>query len=370
MAEIEQTLIADIVGRLPQLIPWNREDLQGQQISLLIVCAGFEERAVAIVDEVANTKLKHLLIVEYPTNTEDNASAIARLESIPSATRSRVKYDRSTFLSEICRKIEAHTGQGEEVLIDVSAMASYVTSRVLKALWDKSAAANTRLFYAEAREYHPTKADWMEFFSRVTDPEDNLSIAESYEATYFQSRGVEETYECDAFPGRNEGPLATELIAIPSFSLQRVKSMTTFAEARYNVTQRSVHWFLGSPPDKVKNGWRFDAIARLYNVRSGGVSVDTRDYRDVVRKLDEAWGEALRNERHLVIAGMGSKMQNIGVFLFLSMHPECGLLHCEPKEFIAGRYTDGVGPKWCLNIGRVGEIKDLLLSRGRLSFRW
>ena len=118
------------------------------------------------------------------------------------------------------------------------------------------------------------------------------------------------------------------------------------------------------------NGWRFDAIAKLYNVRSGAIAVDTRDYRDVFRKLDEVWNDGLKNERHLVIGALGSKMQSVGVFLFLMMHPECGLLHCEPTEFIASRYSMGVGPLWCLDFGQLSEVRDLLKSRSTLQFRW
>ncbi|WP_373653580.1 hypothetical protein [Schlesneria sp. DSM 10557] len=369
MPQISQTTIADVIGRLPQLVLWSAANIESS-IRLLIVCAGFEERAAAIVKELKHVTVDHLLVIEYPTNQAENATSLSRFDSIRAKNRHHIKYSRSTFLSDVGREVERCVGSPSRILIDVSAMASYVTSRVLKSVWERCGSSSVLIFYAEAQTYHPTHDDWNTFFANVPDPDDNLSIAACYEDSYFQSRGVDETYECDAFPGRNEGPLATELVIIPSFSLQRVKSMTTLAEARYNVTAKTTHWFLGSPPNKSTNGWRFDAVAKLYNVRSGGVAVDTRDYRDILRKLDETWTEALKNERHLVLGGMGSKLQNIGVFLFLTIHSECGLLHCEPKEFIANRYTEGIGPTWCLDIGEILAMKDLLESRGSLKFMW
>ena len=371
MVEIQQIQIADIIARLPQLIPWDDKRVVGGQSTCLVVCAGFEDRATAIVKAVGSTSILHLIVIDYPTNESDNAISSVLFNSISAIKSTRILYNKSTFYQEFCVAIEAHaTVDGFKVVVDVSAMASYVTSRVFGAIWRKVANADVTVFYAEAEEYHPTRVEWEEFFKGITDPEENLSIASRYEELYFQSRGVGETYECDVFPGSNPGPLATELIAIPSFSLQRVKSMTTFAESRYNVSPRSIKWFLGSPPDKPKNGWRFDALAKLYNVRTGGFAVDTRDYRDILRRLDEMWLDSLMKERHLVVAGMGSKMQNIGVFLFLLMHRECGLLHSEPKEFLAKRYSNGIGPIWCLEFGMATKIAELLSSRHTLKFHW
>ena len=370
MAEIITATISDTIAELPQLVPWNR-DRVGTGIDLLVVCAGFEERAASIVRAIDGIAVRDLLIIEYPTNETENAAGLDSLRQIKAMTTTSIRYQRHCFFRDISEFVaRLGTGLGHRVVVDVSAMASYVTTRLLKAIWESCGGASLGVFYAEADQYHPTFEEWNGFFATVTDTSDNLAIAERYEETYFQARGVSVTYECDAFPGHNEGPLAAEMIAIPSFSLQRVKSMTTFAGEKYNVSPSDLSWFLGLPPDKPKNGWRFEALAKLYNVKSGGVAVDTRDYRDVLRKLDEAWSEALCNERHLMIGGMGSKMQNIGVFLFLLMHPECGLLHCEPSEFIASRYTSGVGPIWWIDFNDISATEKMLKSRGSLKFRW
>ena len=126
---------------------------------------------------------------------------------------------------------------------------------------------------------------------------------------------------------------------------------------------------LAQPPDRVKNGWCYDALAVLYNVRNSGEAVSTRDYREVFQRLDALWEELLA-ERHIVIASLGSKMQHLGTFLFLMMHRECGLVLCEPEEFIAARYTKGVGPKWWIDFGTIKSLRDALASRGDLQYRW
>ena len=52
------------------------------------------------------------------------------------------------------------------------------------------------------------------------------------------------------------------------------------------------------------------------------------------------------------------------------MHPESGLLICEPREFIADRYSTGVGLRWWLELGKIESIKELLFARGELRFHW
>jgi hypothetical protein len=255
------------------------------------------------------------------------------------------------------------------VVIDVSGMASYVVYRVLSAVWETLPMARLGVYYAEASDYSPTELEWRDFFGSVSEPSNNLVMAEHYEQTHFQSRGVDFTYESDVFPGQNVGPLATEVVAVPSFSLLRMKAMLAYAESNYSVPKGNVRWFLGQPPDRVKNGWRFDALASLYNVRNSGEAVSTRDYREMFQKLDLLW-EDPSTERHVVIASQGSKMQHLGAFLFLMMHRECGQIFCEPQEFLANQYTRGIGPKWWVDFGAIESIRKVLASRGDLLYRW
>jgi hypothetical protein len=307
----------------------------------------------------------------YPTNVQDNLPGRTRLGQLAvTGTRTEITYNRFDFIRRIQEWLEPYKDiTGLRVVIDLSGMASYVVYRVLGAVWETLPQARLGMYYAEASDYSPTELKWREFFASVSDPSDNLAMAESYEQTHFQSRGVGVTYDSDIFPGQNIGALPTEVVAIPSFSLLRMKAMLAHAESHYSVSKGNVRWFLGQPPDRVKNGWRFDALAKLYNVRNSGEAVSTRDYREVFQKLDVLWDE-LFIEKHIVIASVGSKMQHLGAFLFLMMHRECGQIFCEPQEFIAAQYTRGIGPKWWVDFGPIETIRAALASRGDLQYRW
>lgn len=368
MPEVVQLAASDVLARMPEAVVWNETLLEAADV--LICCAGFEDRATAFVKDLHHAKVARLIVVRYPTNEADNEVGAARLASTCAAGRVELRYRRDSFYTDLKRELSATgTESAPRIVVDVSGMASYLIYSVFAAIFEVLPQGILSVYYAEAAEYSPTRTEWEAFYSSLDDPGDNLAVAERYEETHFQSRGVEETYESDVFPGKNIGPVATLFIAVPSFSLQRMKSMAAYASLHYNTSPTDIKWYLGQPPDKIKNGWRYDAMAALYNVRSDGVAVSTRDYLDILRRLDELW-EDKHVERHLIIGNLGSKMQHVGTALFLLMHPECALILCEPNEFIADQYSIGIGPRWWLDFGAVNDLKRLLLSRGDLDFRW
>src|SRR5262249_3984984 len=128
-------------------------------------------------------------------------------------------------------------------------------------------------------------------------------------------------------------------------------------------------WVVGQPPDESKNGWRFDATKELYSPMHNVIPMSTRDYKRILWYLSDLW-ETLNFERHLVIAPLGSKMQHLGIFLFLKMKTDPGLLMSEPKAFVASRFSSGIGLAWLLDLGRMAELKKLLASHGMLRFHW
>lgn len=371
MAELVEVTMADILRDLPEAVPWQSSNVADSRIDVLVCCAGFEDRARAILIDSRDMIVKNAVIIVYPTNREDNEAALEDFRKQESfENRIELTYDRRTFLKSV-RDVftEIRDVSAPRIVVDLSGMASYVVYRVLDSCFDLFPEGEVGIYYSEAENYSPSHTEWEKFFQSVSNPDDNLAMAERYEETYFQSVGVDETYESDVAPGLNTDPLVTQLVAIPSFSLQRMKSMLAFAQSHYSVPSGNIRWFLGQPPDRKRNGWRYDAMASLYNVKNDGVAVSTLNYRETLQELDELWQES-HTESHTVIANMGSKMQHLGVFLFLRMHPESGLLLCEPESFLASSYSTGCGAKWWLDFGQVGKLNSILKSRGMLRFTW
>jgi hypothetical protein len=370
MVEIAEINSAEILSRLPEIVPWDAS-LLDDGINVLICCAGFEDRATAILADLAGVPIRNGIVVLYSTNPADNVNALERFRHVTNwEIRTEFPYDRATFTSMLRQHLKQWRDEpAVRVVIDLSGMSSYLIYRVLSAVWEELPAARLGVYYAEAQEYAPTRQEWNVFFDSIPLPQDNLAMAEAYQQNHFQSIGIDITYESEVFPGKNVGPQATEVVAIPSFSLQRMKAMLAFAEGQYNVRTSNVRWFLGHPPDRVRNGWRLEALAQLYNVTSDAVGVSTRDYRDALLRLDMLWEELL-TERHLVLAPLGSKMQHLACFLFLKMHSECGLLLCEPDRFLAEKYSQRIGPRWWLDFGEIQKLQLVLRDRGKLKCHW
>ena len=111
-------------------------------------------------------------------------------------------------------------------------------------------------------------------------------------------------------------------------------------------------------------------MANLYLVEAkDNIPVSTRHYKDMVRSLEEQWLE-WHLERHLVVATLGSKMQHLGTFFFLKMHPEAGLIISEPSRFVAERFSKEVGPVWWSDFGCIEGLRKRVGEYGTLRYCW
>lgn len=374
MPEIQQRSLQDIIGQLPAMARVDGTMPPVATIDLLITAAGFEDRATAICAIATAVEMRHHVVITYPTNRNDNASSREKLIGLPhTGELHEVGYDRADFRTRLLQSLGIYRAQGEiNAVVDVSGLSSYAFFRLMPICFEMLPEAHIHLFYAEAEHYFPEPREWTEFLSRISDKSDSLTIAREYAARPegFQSRGVEIVYESESFLGSNQDGLPVQMVAFPNFSLERMKSMVSFCENQFNALGRDTEWFVGQPPDVAKNGWRTEALTQLYLVSPDRLhSVSTLDYRDTLRALDDLW-ENKCTERHMIITTLGSKMQHLGVLCFLKMHQDVGLVLSEPAEFVAGRFSTGIGSRWWIDCGRVSELVRLLESRGELTFRW
>ncbi|HET6327488.1 MAG TPA: hypothetical protein VFG04_22590 [Planctomycetaceae bacterium] len=374
MPIIQQTTIEEIVAGLPELEPLDDQLKRITERRLLISAAGFEDRARDRVERDGHI-WESVLVITYPTNPKDNEAGLQAIEALSANVKPQhVVYARSTFWNDVRNFLDGLPGQGEGVfvVVDVSGMSSYAFYPLMEGIRRSLPRARLGIVYIEADRYHPEQQAWGAFRSSLADLTNPLTVAEHYQsAGRFESRGPAEVYASQIFPGSNPEPLATQLVVVPSFGLERIKEMIAFAEDQYNAARADMKWLYGNPPDRQKNGWRLEALLELYCAKDdpGAIPVSTRIYTEMFRALDDMW-HATHLDRHMVIATVGSKMQHLATYLFLCAHPEVGLILSEPKSFDAQHYSDGIGPRWWLNLGRVQELSSLLHNYGHLRFSW
>ena len=367
MARVTQITWSEIVATTPGFEPWHLE--AAERVDLLVVAAGFEERARAILNADLWPNPKQVLAIEYPTNLEDNRETFDAIYE-KSCFLESIRYERRLFLEDCRQYFNRYSGfSGKHLVVDLSGMSSYVFFCLMETLVQCCAEAKVSIFYAEALEYFPTKGDLEGLQNALGSADDLLQQAEIFEKRNFQSRGIDAVYESELFPGRNVGDLPTRLVVIPNFSRDRTETMITRACELYNAHRDNVVWLIGQPPDEAKNGWRVEGLSRLYFANNLGVPVSTLNYKEMAWKLSDLW-EEFESKYHMVILTLGSKMQHLGTFLFLQAHKDVGLVLSEPGGFVADRFSKGVGSTWKIQLGSILALRELILKRGMMKFEW
>jgi hypothetical protein len=375
MPIIHEIKLDEIIANLPQVQCFGTQLADEERPCILVAAAGFEDRSRWVAEQTRDYPWHKILVIVYPTNEIDNEPGLQAFQSMASYSGdSLLLYERSTFWSTLQASLSKIAAEDESyrIVVDLSGMASYVLYPVFEAVRRFIPKSELTVLYVEADHYHPRKSDWDAFKSEIKDLSNSLEVAERFQKSgSFESRGPNFVYASPLFPGDNPVALATQLIAIPSFGLERIKEMIAYADEQSNVGRDDIRWIFGEPPNQEKNGWRLDALIDLFRaaVVSPHATASTMNYTETFRLLQEIWKES-RCQRHLAIATVGSKMQHMATFLFLCNHPETTLILSEPQEFKASQYSEGIGDAWWLDFGSIAELVLTLQKLGKLEFQW
>lgn len=370
---VHQRDIGDIDSALPPLIEFGSAQGVG---GLLIVGAGFEERSryflEAFSERGSEDNLSVITIV-YPTNRPDNRRTLRRFRELGARVRSyrEIVYRRSTFGREFGGALTEYlsSAQGRpRVLLDMSATSSYiafpVVANVLRANVD------LRILYCEAAEYFPMLEEWRGVEGRAKGEVGTPLFPEAFEQAEFQSKGVGSVSPFGMMDEANPGNRPSRLVAVPNFSPARMNAIVNRDKEINKTKFEDIVWVIGEPP-AAANRWRTEAIKRTNGLEAvpdqSLVYASTLDYRSILLQLEEIWLEC-RHSHFLSIGSLGSKMQHVGVSLFLFVHPEVGLWLSEPAQFRADRFSAGVGGQWMIEFGPTEGLRELLA--GYMRFEW
>ncbi|MGN6643826.1 MAG: hypothetical protein ACTHKU_12585 [Verrucomicrobiota bacterium] len=368
MPMLRDSTLDEVLTHLESWKPYHADN----ESDLFVAAIGFEDRASTCFVSWCMTRKGRgakALLIEYPFNKEDNAVQEAKFVDaarVGGVEVFRCKYQQLALYGETVRFFTEH-GQKARILLDLSAMASFVFYPLMSAITDVATNATLEVCYAEATHYFPEEGEWNEFKEKFKNL-DLVDRARLFDQYHFQSKGVENVFESLNFPGRNDSQ-PTTLVVIPNFSVERVQRMLNFAADNYSINREECEWIIGMPPEREKNGWRYDALWELFNEPSRKRDACTLGFKEILHGLQAIWLET-RDNRSLVIASVASKAQHLGTFMFLTMHPEVGLVLSEPKQFTASKYSSGVGLQWHTSFGVVGDWVSRLRDWNKIIFTW
>ena len=306
----------------------------------LLVCAGFEERAVVTLNRICESEKSDftLGLIKYLPYQQENK--IEQLRETIRRTALRVKYfdynrENPSGMGE---ELRSFTQQFERVFVDISGMSRLLIVQTLVALLTLGNHSVT-LIYGEAEKYSPS----IEQFNRDHN-EDNAKLISGYLST-----GI---FEIAATPELSSISMlgeAIRLIAFPSFDPAQLTNLLQELQPAYT------DFIHGIPPDN-ENKWRTDAIRNLNRLTLHELrgkrdhETSTLDYRETLHKLIEIYAERSMFDR-FVVAPTGSKMQAVAVGLFRAALHDVQIVYPTPQVFSEPKeYTSGLRQLYQIDI--------------------
>ena len=303
----------------------------------LIVCGGFEDRALAVLESAAinQTPFNVILVLYEPfvaQNRADDIREICRTRSIKIVELSYDRQEPAGFGDMLVEKIPASKGR---VFIDISGMSRLLIVQTLVALKEcQRNFSNSYIAYTEAQTYPPTQEQAATSLAR-SDSDPSFPI-------FFLSSGVFDVTIVPELSSYAPTGVHTRLIAFPSLDSHQLTAL------RAELQPSRLSFIEGVPPAS-HNHWRRESIAKangLHELQADQAETYqtcTLDYRETLAELLRIYAEHGIYER-LVISPTGSKMQAVAVGLLRSFMEDIQIAYPTPRDFLKPeRYTDGVG---------------------------
>jgi hypothetical protein len=330
----------EVLARLPKPRLNRTDEFRLQPDDWLILCAGFEDRALAIVrNAISHTPTLNVLLVGYQPAVHENKNDAVD-EICHSANIVRIDYDRQNpqgFGSRLIQILGTSVGR---VVVDVSAMSRLLIVQIVVALgMRRQGFVDCTVAYTEASEYPPTESDAQAELARAEiDP--TLSIL-------FLSSGVFEITILPELGSIAPAAAQTRLIAFPSLDAHHLTAL------RNEIQPSRLTLIEGLPPNPAHE-WRREIIAKIngiHGIRDVEVcAASTLDYRETLELLLSLYQKHSLTER-LVIAPTGSKMQSVAVGIFRYFAADVQVVYPTPNAFCSpDNYTRGIGLSYTLDL--------------------
>lgn len=288
----------------------------------LLVCAGFEERAVGTLDRICEAGRDgfSLGLVSYlPPQPENRIEQLRKISQSADLQVTEFVYDRENSAG-MGEKLKDFTQRFDRVFIDISGMSRLLIVQTLVALLSLEKHSVT-VIYGEAEDYPPSREQVeQDHREDVTRP-----------VPGYLSSGI---FEIAATPELSSVSMlgeAIRLIAFPSFDPAQLTNLLQELQPTYT---EFIH---GIPPAQ-ENKWRTEAISKLNRSALDELrgkrdhETSTLDYRETLYKLLQIYAERSMFDR-LVVAPTGSKMQAVAVGLLRASLHDVQIVYPTPQIF-------------------------------------
>jgi hypothetical protein len=309
--------------------------------SLLIVCAGFEERASRGAAVLLEVGFRPARILQLTYGGEEHKKSYEKLSTISRKLMngtSGVDERPALNYQDVDSYLDTIPG-GMTIICDITGLARIAMLRLLTKI--TSSDRTVLLLYTEAADYYPREADVSDLLAGEDRSSSFFKLIdyEAAEVVYSANCQVEEV---PGFAGKHLPNYPLMLIAFLTFKRSRLGAVLREYEANSQV-------FIKSQPIRPELAWRekaleainFDLIAEH---KPDVISVETLDWYKTFECLSSLYRSDNNQYRfNFVIAPLGSKMQTVGTWMFARKHPEVRLVTSTPTSLFPEKYSIGYG---------------------------
>lgn len=299
----------------------------------LVVCGGFEDRAVGTLSRVCQHAKGRfsLAIVEYlPMQKANRVDQMRRIAKDAGISTEKFRYDRQNPAG-MGEEIGEYSLRFARVNVDISGMSRLLIVQIVVALIRRRC-KNVSILYSQAQLYAPSQDEFRGDLERLRD---GRSMS-------YLSSGI---FEIAAAPELSSVAMAgaeVRLIAFPSFDPDQLTNLVQELQPTY------ADFIFGVSP-LVANSWRAAAVRALNGRTLTEITnrrfhfTSTFDYRCTLEALFAIYACRSMFDR-IVISPTGSKMQTLAVGLFCGGLADVQVVYPTPQAFPEPeRYTERLG---------------------------
>lgn len=358
--------MTDALGLTPRILDPEALQQRTPHCDLMVVAAGYEERALAFFKANWSPRVANLIVVEYGPSLPQNVASLALVRyHIASVSRDypvhTVLFDCkdglkfTQLLEHTARSIGIH--ELGNIWLDVSGLPFLGVAEVLRVLRKLYPVATLEIFYTEALEYYPRKVEYDQFSGLEetphSDPLEHLPAALTTE--------MSDTLIPDSFSGFMLGRYPTCLFLFAGYEKHRsIGVIETVNPALLVVVYGSPH--------RSTIGWRLEMSRKLHAT----LLTEREQAQEVCSTLDVAANLALLTEyyemvyddHNICISPNCSKMQVVASYLLWERFRDVQLAFPMPVSYLPDRSSLGSGNTFSLILPST-QTRRAFFSRGR-----
>jgi hypothetical protein len=320
-----------VASGLVEIEEFGVESELSSAAGLLILCAGFEERASAFMERAQLPRNPYCILLTFESTDPENLAAKERFGDLIALNISLERFysfdiksstpeDLELDFADVLGRIPAVDG---EIWVDISGMPSHAICCVLKRCRELYPALPQTVVYSSAQQYSPSIDEYERLLKKQKQGVEFLPTS--------MAQGMDKILFLESFSGHRNREGAGLLAVFCGYDVPRSIGVIN------GLNPAKILMLYGKPGNKDLN-WRLKLSQTLHeniqNSRSTASEVvSTLELSESFSVLAEYY-DFMYDEYDMIIAPVCSKMQVVAAFLFWERHKEIQLVFPQPVSYV------------------------------------